>query len=81
VTDDGVIAELPKNATEIVRVERTSYRGHDLIDARVWMKGLLPGDEPTRTRKGLCLSPKLWRALLPEIAKALDEPDEPHEAE
>jgi len=73
MTTETMIAELPKNASEVVRVERVNYRGHDLIDARVWLRSVVPGDEPRRTRKGLCLTPALWRELLPMIAQAIEE--------
>lgn len=29
-------SDIPKNNREIIRIERQEYRGHDLINLRVW---------------------------------------------
>lgn len=36
VSTGELIAELPKNQREVVRLRRTEYNGMDLVDARVW---------------------------------------------
>ena len=71
-TDSEVLATIPKNATEEVRVRRTEYHGVDLVDARVWTVSQVPGTEGKPTKKGLTLRPETWRevaaAVLAEIA-------------
>jgi len=36
VTGEKILAEVQKNATEIIRVRRTEFNGVDLLDVRVW---------------------------------------------
>ena len=36
MSEDQVIGELQKNQSEVIRVQKTSYKGHDLIDMRVF---------------------------------------------
>ena len=65
-----LIGEVPKNATEIIRVQRTEYNGVDLIDVRVWTSTVDPADAKP-TKKGLTLRPETWRALLKVIEPQL----------
>lgn len=62
-----------KNALEEVRAQITEYRGHQLIDIRVWLKGR-EGRDARPTRKGIALEveqfPDLKQAVL-ELEKAL----------
>ena len=82
---DVVVATIPKNAREELRVSLTEYQGIPLVDVRAWALPAVPGGEGAATKKGLSLRPDTWRELLPEIAKALagggaepaeDEPEE-----
>ncbi|MDI9582882.1 MAG: transcriptional coactivator p15/PC4 family protein, partial [Acidobacteriota bacterium] len=66
-----LIAELPKNQREVVRLRRTEYNGVDLVDARVWTVPIVPGDEYTPTKKGLTLRPETWADLLGALKIAL----------
>ena len=70
-----------KNALEVVKASLTNYRGHDLIDLRIWMERK-PG-EFTATKKGLSiraeLFPELKRAALVE-AELLEPEDVEAEA-
>lgn len=63
---DEVIAQFEKNATEVIRLSLTEYRGRQLIDARVYYSDDEGQYRPTR--KGLALSVSLYadfkRALL-----------------
>lgn len=63
------ITALKKNATEEVRVRWSDFHGGRYLDARVFATD---GAEPVPTKKGLCLSPDLWRELLPMIEAALE---------
>lgn len=62
--DSIVIAEWPKNAREVIRVELSTYNGAQLIQIRTWYRadddGLRPG------RSGYAVSIK----HLPDIANA-----------
>ena len=72
---DEIIAQFEKNATEVVRVSLTEYRGRKLIDIRVYYDD---SGEYRPTKKGVSLSvdvyPDLKRALL-ELEKVLLERD------
>ena len=70
-----LIAELPKNQREVVRLRRTEYNGVDLVDARVWTVPIVPGDEYTPTKKGLTLRPETWAELLGALKIALGDGD------
>ena len=63
---DRVVAEIPKNASEIVRIALSEFKGKPLIDVRVYFKSET-GGEPKPTRKGVAINP----ALLPELIIAL----------
>lgn len=69
---DGVVmATVPKNAREELRIVRKVFEGHDLLDARVWALSAVPGGDAAPTKKGLCLRPETWEALVERIAEAL----------
>jgi hypothetical protein len=55
---DEVIAQFEKNATEVVRVSLAEYRGHKLIDLRVYYSD---GEGQYRpTKKGVSLAVGLY---------------------
>lgn len=62
---DEVIAQFEKNATEVLRISLTEYRGHQLIDARVYYSDDEGQYRPTK--KGVSLAVGLY----PEFKKAL----------
>ena len=62
-----VIARFEKNATEEVRVSLTEYKGHKLIDLRVYYAP--PGREAIPTKKGLTMSIDLYTDLEAAIVK------------
>ena len=64
-----VISTFPKNSQEEVRTQLTTFKGHDLLDIRVWIKSK-DGKEPIPTRKGLTISTKLAPKLKEAIIKA-----------
>lgn len=71
-----VIAEVRKNSREVVRLRRTSFKGVELLDARVWTVPAVPGEESKPTHKGLSLRPATWRALVAALEEAMaEEPD------
>lgn len=55
---DEVIAQFEKNATEVVRISLTEYRGHKLIDMRVYYSDDEGQYRPTK--KGVSLSVNLY---------------------
>ena len=65
---DRLIATIPKNQAEEIRVGLDEYKGHDLVSLRVWTDPYA-GDERVPTRKGVSMSV----ALLPELIAALQE--------
>ena len=66
-----VIAEVPKNSREVIRLQRTTFNGVPLVDARVWTVPAAPGGEGKPTKKGLTLRPETWTVLLAELQRAL----------
>jgi len=54
-----------KNTVEEVRVFFSEYKGHELINIRIFFEA--EPDKWIATKKGICLSPE----LLPELEKAL----------
>jgi hypothetical protein len=74
--EDHEVYSFTKNAEETVRVALTEFKGHRLLDVRVYVKGqarqLIP------TRKGLTLSRDLIGELLEGLrlaAKAIEGRD------
>ena len=55
---DDVIAQFEKNATEVVRVSLTEFRGHKLLDFRVYYSDDEGQYKPTK--KGISLSVGLY---------------------
>lgn len=66
-----VVATIEKNRSEEVRVELSEFNGHDLVSARVWLKGA-NGTDPTPTRKGITLRIE----LLPALREALNQAEQ-----
>ena len=62
---EKVMGKFQKNATEWVHVSLVEYRGHELVDMRVYYED--SDGEWKPSRKGLTLS----RTLLPELVMAL----------
>lgn len=60
-----IIAAIPKNKREFVRIELDTFRGHNLFSLRVWAK--TEDAEAVPTRKGVTIAV----ALLPDIIAAL----------
>ena len=58
---DDVIAQFEKNATEVVRVSLTEFRGHKLIDLRVYYSDDAGQFKPTK--KGVSVSVGLYTEL------------------
>ena len=71
---DVILAEVDKNAREVLRVTSTTYEGIALLDVRCWTRPATPtGGECKPTKKGLSLRPDLWREVLPIITAAVEE--------
>ena len=70
-TTEQLLAEVEKNDREVIRVQRTSFKGIDLVDARVWTVPAIPGGESKPTRKGLTLRPETWAELTEALRQAL----------
>ncbi|EME68267.1 transcriptional coactivator-like protein [Paramagnetospirillum caucaseum] len=60
-----VIATIPKNASEVVKVELTEFNGHDLVGIRVWTK-----DTDRPTQKGVTVAVAMLPAILAALATA-----------
>lgn len=66
--DDTIVAEIPKNQREAIRVTLGIFKDHQIANIRVWFRpnggeGLLPG------KNGIAFNVE----LLPAVANALTE--------
>ena len=66
-----LIEEIPKNANEVIRVELSEFKGHNLFSFRVYADR--KGQEPTPTRKGITCKVDLIPELKAAILKAEQE--------
>lgn len=71
--DPDLLAEVKKNAAEVLRVRRTTFNGISLLDVRAWTLPAVPGAESKPTKKGLTLRPETWRELLAVIGRAVGD--------
>ena len=69
---EKLIATFDKNASEEVRVQLREFRGHQLLDMRVYFRPD-DGSEPRPTRKGLSVSINLMPKLLEAVQAAMAE--------
>lgn len=65
---ESVIATIPKNSREHIRIGLNEFKGHNLFSVRVWVSKAA-GAAPLPTQKGLTAAV----ALLPAIIEALQE--------
>jgi hypothetical protein len=65
---EALVARISKNPTEEVRVSLTSYRGHDLVDIRVFFQDEQGEWRPTK--RGVSLSVDSFTELREAIVKA-----------
>ena len=61
-----VLHQFPKNATEEVRASLTEYKGHKLIDLRIYYEPE-DGEDRRPTKKGITIDVGLY----PELKKAM----------
>lgn len=66
-----LIAKFDKNATEEVRISLTEYKGHELMDLRVYY--CPPDGEAVPTKKGITISIELYPELKEAILKLGEE--------
>jgi len=69
--NNGLLAQFDKNSTEIVRISRTTYREHELVDLRCFYQDDQGAYQPTK--KGLTLKPEVFAELVACSVKALDK--------
>ena len=65
---EAMVARIAKNPTEEVRVSLTSYRGHDLVDIRVFYQDEQGEWRPTK--RGVSLSVDSFAELRDAVVKA-----------
>ncbi len=66
------VGSITKNAIEELRVGLSEYRGHHLINCRIWANYDSPLEEKRPTKKGFALAV----AKLPELIAALQEAEQ-----
>jgi hypothetical protein len=65
---DALVSRIAKNPTEEVRISLTSYRGHDLVDIRVFYQDEQGEWRPTK--RGVSLSVDSFAELRDAVVKA-----------
>ena len=65
---DQLISEFRKNSQEVVRVSLTEFKGHQLLDLRVYYED--DAGELKPSRKGVALSVDLYAELRKAVLKA-----------
>jgi hypothetical protein len=63
----ALIATIPKNKLEEIRIELGEFNGYDLINIRVWADPRAGGEERIPTKAGIACKV----ALLPQLIAAL----------
>jgi hypothetical protein len=66
--DDVLIAEVRKNAREVLRVQLREFKGRQFVDVRLFATGADGGLVPTRT--GIGLRPELLGPVLDALQAA-----------
>jgi len=64
------LASFPKNATEEVRINRENYRGHDLVDVRVFGRFGGPAAVLMPTKWGISIQVAQLPALIEALQRA-----------
>lgn len=69
---DKIIARFAKNAGETLIIKQTEYKGHQLIDIRIYYKSDSgSGDSELRpTKKGVCVRAELVGDLIEALQQA-----------
>ena len=67
------VCEIPKNSREVYQFRLGEYKGHKFADMRIFTiepgeNGAQPKD-PTPTKKGLAVSPTLWKQFKSALAQ------------
>ncbi len=70
---DVLIADIPKNATENIRVSLTEYKGYKLLDVRTYYQA---GNDEWKPGKGITVR----RDLIPELKEAIIEAERQDQA-
>ncbi len=66
-----IIQDIPKNAREVLRVELSEYKGHDLVALRLWVTN--DNHQEIPTTKGINVSVSLLPAVIDALRQAEEE--------
>ncbi|RLE45585.1 transcriptional coactivator p15 [Candidatus Woesearchaeota archaeon] len=64
----NAIGEIRKNATEVIRVGWSEYKGHHFLDMRVYFEDDSGNWRPTK--KGIAIPPEQLAGIMELLAKA-----------
>jgi hypothetical protein len=68
------LTDIKRNDTEIVRVSKREYKGHEFIDLRIYYQDDEGDYKPTK--KGITINPKLVDELIDALKKEKDSAPE-----
>ena len=66
--DSELIGEVTKNSLERVRISVCTFKGHVIVDARIYVND--GTGRAVATKKGLCVAPDVLREMLPLLDEA-----------
>ena len=66
------MTDIKRNDTEIVRVSKREFRGHEFLDLRIYYQDDEGDYKPTK--KGITINPKLVDELIDALNKEKDAP-------
>jgi hypothetical protein len=68
------MTDIKRNDTEIIRVSKREFKGHEFLDLRIYYEGDDGQYKPTK--KGITLNPKLVDELIEALNKEKDSEPE-----
>jgi hypothetical protein len=66
------LTDIKRNDTEIVRVSKREFKGHEFLDLRIYYQDDEGDYKPTK--KGITINPKLVDELIDALNKEKDAP-------
>jgi hypothetical protein len=65
---ERLIAEVPKNRRDLIRVTRSTFNGHELVNIRVWTRA--PDGTLNPTKAGIAFRAELLDPIIEALIKA-----------
>jgi hypothetical protein len=63
---------VPKNQLEQIRVEAKEYKGHPIVDVRIYRRSSSTSDDWYPTKRGIALNPEFVGQLVSVLERVVD---------